>query len=118
MLGMRRYFGASNVTVPSTYTVSVAPTPLVKGSTAGSSTTGYCEAFPQNGTAPYTYTWTYVSGEVFSINHPASKQTTFTGSGESGQTLVGYYRCTVVDDVANSDSADVEVRLVFIEDRT
>lgn len=53
------------------------------------------------GNGAYTYAWTYVSGDTFTINSPTSSSTTGTTSVTVGQTKVGVYKCTVTDTATN-----------------
>lgn len=49
------------------------------------------------GNGAYTYSWTYVSGDTFTINSPTSASTTATTSVTVSQIKTGVYRCTVTD---------------------
>lgn len=56
------------------------------------------------GTAPYTYLWEYVSGDVFTITDDTASATTSSISitvdvGESA-TKTGVYKCKVTDNVS------------------
>jgi hypothetical protein len=58
------------------------------------------------GSPPYTYAWSYVSGTTATVNSATSATTTFTRTGTTdllGNTLSGYYKCTVTDSVAVTD---------------
>jgi hypothetical protein len=69
--------------------------------TSGSVTTPSVTVTPTGGTGPYTYAWTYDSGDVgFSANTASSASTTFTGSVAAGEDLVAVWRCTVTDSLA------------------
>lgn len=68
-------------------------------------TTGSAVVTAQNGQAPYTYAWNYVSGTSATVNSPTSNTTTFSRnlSGSSGGTVyTGYYTCTVTDARSNT----------------
>lgn len=77
----------------------------------GSLTSSVSAGVASGGTAPYSYAWTYVSGDVFTINSPSSNSTTFTTTLIAGQTKTGVYRLTVTDSVAATVSATVTIEL-------
>lgn len=66
--------------------------------TSGAVTTTSVTVTPTGGTGPYTYAWTYDSGDTgFSANSPTSATTTFIGSVASGEDKTAVWRCTVTD---------------------
>ena len=61
------------------------------------------------GTAPYAFAWTYVSGDVFTINSPSADTTTFTTTLTELQSKSGFYMCTVTDDALATFGVEVSV---------
>ena len=61
-------------------------------------TAGPCSATPVGGTAPFTYSWSKVSGGAIGADSSSSSSTTFTatamGGGENRNAL---FKCTVTD---------------------
>ena len=80
-----------------------APATLSKGGANGNLTSGSCTCTATGGTAPYSYSWAYVSGENATINSPVSAVTTWTHNG-TDEAVNGFFKCTVTDD--NSDTAE------------
>lgn len=89
---------------------SISPPNLYKfGSGTITSDPATCVA--QGGSAPYTYAWTYVSGQSYTINSPSSATTTFSTIISTGVLKSGVYRCTVTD--ARSASVQVDITVDF-----
>jgi len=59
----------------------------------------------------YTYAWTYVSGDSYTINSPSSATTTFTTSVVIGSPKSGTYRCTVTDSASSTANATIVVEM-------
>lgn len=76
---------------------------LTSGTATGSASGG-------SGTG-YTYAWTYVSGDSYTINAPSSAATTFTTSLIVGIPKSGVYRCTVTDSLSNTTNATITVQM-------
>jgi len=51
------------------------------------------------GSGTYTYLWSYVSGDSFTILAPTASSTAFRANGTTPVSLVGTYICTVTDTV-------------------
>jgi hypothetical protein len=69
---------------------------------------------PDGGTAPYSYLWERVSGDVVTIDSSTSAETTFSFVNSSGSFVMktGVYRCRVTDATATVVfSPDVTVTL-------
>ena len=79
-------------------------------STAATTTTS-------GGAVPYSYLWTFVSGDSFTITTPTADSTTFSklNAVAGDPVFVGVYKCTVTD--ANTITAEdtVEVTLTFVD---
>jgi hypothetical protein len=81
-------------------------------SAAGSVTSSAATAVPVNGTGPYTYVWTKVSGATLTINSPTAISTTFSGSLGNGETQTAVYKVTATDAAAAVAEATVNIALV------
>lgn len=79
---------------------------------AGAVTSSAATAVPVNGTAPYTYVWTKVSGSTFTINTPTAISTTFSASLTNGETQSAVYKVTATDAALATDEATVSISLV------
>lgn len=71
------------------------------------------------GNSPYTYSWSYVSGDDALAFDPTSASTVFarTVFVSVAQTIIlsGVYRCTVTDNIGRVISVDVTVETVHTE---
>lgn len=70
---------------------------------AGPVTTGSITCSPTGGTAPYSYAWTFVSGNSFTVDSPTSATTAFSTTLSTAETKTATYRCTITD--ANGEAA-------------
>jgi hypothetical protein len=61
------------------------------------------------GTGPYTYAWTYVSGDAFTVGQPALDTTNFSTTLGDGNQKYAIYRVTATDSLAATKTADVPV---------
>lgn len=68
-------------------------------------------ASPAGGRAPFTYTWTQISGPSGIITAPTMATTQFRATVEPFGTASLTFRCTITDAVGQSASADVEANL-------
>lgn len=70
-----------------------------------------------DGTPPYTYLWTFVSGDSFIIGTPTADNTAFAKTNDvlGDPSFVGIYKCTVTDDDLVTAEDTVEVTLNFID---
>lgn len=93
--------------------VSISPASLYKSGTGFNQTTASCTATPTGGVSTYSYAWTQISGDTFTINSASSATTTFTTSGmSSGDTRAATFRCTVTDSTGGTPltaHADIDV---------
>lgn len=69
------------------------------------------------GAGGYTYAWTFVSGDSFTIITPTSSSTTFskTNNVAGSPSFNGIYRCKVTDDNSNERTDTVSVTLTFTD---
>ena len=87
--------------VPDPLDATRAPATLNKSSANGNLTSGSCTCTETGGKEPYSYLWTYVSGENATINSPVSAATTWTHNG-TNEAVNGRFKCTVTDDDSNT----------------
>lgn len=80
-------------------------------SDAGSVTSSSAVVLPTGGTPAYTYNWTRVSGDTYTITTATAANTTFSTTLTNGQTKSGVYRCTVTDSLGATATADVTVNM-------
>lgn len=96
-----------------TFTATVTPGSLYKRVTVSSATTSSATATPSLGTAPYTYAWAYVSGDVtMTVTSASSASTTFARTGmvlHNSYTTV--WRATITDNTSATATADITVTI-------
>lgn len=90
--------------------VNVNPAALNKSGANGDLTSGIATATPSGGKAPFTFLWSFVSGDVFTINGTTIQTPDFTGNG-TDEFKSGVYKCVVTDD--NLDTAEDTVQVNF-----
>ena len=76
---------------------------------AGAAATNTVTATATFGTGPYTYAWTYVSGDAFTVGQPALDTTNFSTTLGDGNQKYAIYRVTATDSLAATKTADVPV---------
>lgn len=93
-----------------TLSVSINPTSAY-GFGTGTPSTNNVTASVSGGTAPYTYAWSYVSGDTFTTSNPTSATTHWSKSVGINDIFTGVYKCTVTDSlgVTGFDTVGVEV---------
>ena len=91
---------AISLSVASIITIGSLGTLITSGSVTGSAT---------GGTAPYTYAWTPVTADIFTVTTPTAAATTFSFTPPFEGLYVASYRLTVTDAAAGAVFADVEV---------
>jgi hypothetical protein len=64
--------------------VSLAPASFTIAGTTASQTTGGCTATVSNGQAPFTYSWSQLSGGTFTINNGSTATASFTAATSVG----------------------------------
>jgi hypothetical protein len=105
-------YGASGVTPPPAFSVSVSPaTASISYSSTGSQTTNTVTATPVNGDgACCTYAWTRLSGSaVPGVNSPSSATTSWTGSAVSPNSYSSVWQVTATDSTATPPTATATV---------
>ena len=87
-------------------TAAIAPT-LAYGARfgIGTATTNSVTCTPTAGTSPFTYAWTRVSGDIFTVTSPTAATTTFSKTVAPGAIYTGVYRCTITDSLGATASA-------------
>jgi hypothetical protein len=73
---------------------------------------GYTTCTVNGGTAPYTYAWTYASGDNMTITAPTSATTGFQSGVTPGNEKDGTFICTVTDATGKTAQGAVSVTLV------
>ena len=95
-IGSAKYF-ASTAAV-ATYVAFVTPDSLLREDLSpGAQTSNQATANVEGGVGPFTFAWTRVSGDTFTINTDTADNTTFTAIGSSGSELSGVYKVTSTD---------------------
>lgn len=108
-ISISSFYGTS-ASVP--LSISISPSSLYDTRIGGGSlTSSPATGTGAGGTAPYTYAWTYVSGNSYTIDSPGLATTTFTTSLTAGQLKSGVYRCTVTDSLSATASATITVEM-------
>jgi hypothetical protein len=95
--------------------VSISPANVdvsaAAGSPSGTVTSNTATAAASGGTSPYTYAWTFVSGDTFTLSAASSAATTFSRLLFAGSTAQGTYRVTATDAASATATADITVNL-------
>lgn len=83
--------------------LSVVASPANLGGSSGQTTVGPSVAMPIGGTAPYTYAWTYYTGDLsVTAGSPTAASTNFSiPSLLPGDSTSAIFYCTVTDSGAN-----------------
>ena len=113
-VGSVSFFPAVSVTA--VYGIFITPDSLSKSNLpVGAATSNRATGNVTGGTGPFTFAWTQVSGDIFTINSPTDDNTTFSTTGVSGQEKSGIYKLTVTDTGAGNaeESDNVDVSFQF-----
>lgn len=89
--------------------VSLSPTSLYTTRVGNGSVTSAAVTATASGGTGYTYAWTLISGNSYTINSPAAAATTFTTTVSVGFFKSGVYRCTVTDSLGRTAYAEITV---------
>lgn len=109
-ISIRDFYGTSNTPPP--LSASISPNPTYGSRTgAGSVTAGPATVAPSGGVAPYSYSWSRVSGDAFTINSPTAYATTFTAAVPAGVLRFGIYQCVVTDSLGATVAPNTTVEL-------
>lgn len=80
----------------------------------GALTTDAVTVTASNGTAPYTYSWTKVSGTTLTLSNASGASTTFSYTGTVGNTITAVYQCVVTDAISDTVNAgSVSITLTY-----
>jgi hypothetical protein len=80
----------------------------------GTVTSAAVTVTPSGGTAPYTYSWEWLNGDLaVSADTPTAATTTFSGLIEGIATAFAYFRCLVTD--ANGSTVYTETVTVQLD---
>lgn len=111
-ISIQNFYGTAKVTA---LAVSISPSSLYTTRVgAGTVVSAPATATASGGSGGYTYAWTYVSGNSFSVTSPTSASTTFSTSLLAAQYKLGVYRCTVTDSLSNTAHADITIEFEAI----
>lgn len=77
----------------------------------GTVTSDPATGIASGGSGGYSYAWTFVSGNSYTINNPFTDTATFSTFLSAGQFKSGNYRCTVTDSSSATAFADIQVDL-------
>lgn len=95
--------------------ITVSPAGAGGGASSSSSITvysSYVTVTPSGGTAPYSYSWSKVSGDAITANAPTSATTNFSANLAPGDFLSAVFKCAVTDAAGvSADSPTVNVTL-------
>jgi len=90
--------------------VNISPGNVYAGGYTAIITTQTVTANGVGGSAPYTYSWTKVSGALVNVLSATSAATAFNATGMISPTdRVAVYRCTVTDSLAATSYSDINV---------
>ena len=90
-----------------TFSASASPISATGSGLSGVVQTNIVTVTPAGGTGPYTYAWTYVSGDTVTVLSPTSAATRF--SSATGAEAV--YKCTVTDSLAATAVVNVGISI-------
>lgn len=98
MLGASGFLPLSVIITPNPCTQTQATAPITVGPTIMNVT---------GGSGSFTYSWTYLDGDILSIDTPAAQSTTFTtGAMPFGSSKAGDYTGTVTDTITGLSASD------------
>lgn len=89
------------------FSATASPISAVGSGLGGTVQTNTVTVTPAGGTGPYTYSWTYVSGDTVTVLSPTSAATRF--SSATGAEAV--YKCTVTDSLAATAVVNVGISI-------
>lgn len=96
--------------------ISADPTDVGGSASSSSSsitiTSRYTTVTVTGGVAPYTHSWTQVSGDVMTATDPSSSTTAFYASVPPSESLSADWRDTVTDAGGSTATVDVTVQLI------
>ena len=112
MTGIVAFF-ASSQTVIAALSVSILPSPNFKVGNVATVTTSATTATPVGGAGPYTYAWTYRSGDVtITCSANTAQAPTFQATGMvSPEIRETTWRCVVTDSVLSTTFSDVLIHI-------
>ena len=91
--------------------VTANSTTATRGTNNTGNVSATSTAAPVGGSSPYTYSWTYVSGDSFTIINANSITATFTRSVSPNDNFTGNYRVTLTDILGLTAMANISVNL-------
>ena len=109
------YYGTAELTTGDPLTVTTSLDQSTYVGSVSPQVTASVTITASGGSSPYTYAWTKVTGDTFTVTSPTAASTTFSTSADNqtdGEQAI--YRCTVTDDDGNKASIDVGVLAIYI----
>ena len=108
-ISIRNFYGTA-ATGP--LSIIISPSSLYNiFSGTGTVTSDPATGIASGGSGGYSYAWTFLSGNGYTINNPFTDTATFSTFLSAGQFKSGNYRCTVTDSSAATAFADIQVDL-------
>lgn len=108
-ISIRNFYGTA-ATGP--LSIIISPSSLYNiFSGTGTVTSDPATGIASGGSGGYSYAWTFVSGNSYTINNPFTDTATFSTFLSAGQFKSGNYRCTVTDSSSATAFADIQVDL-------
>ena len=90
--------------------VNISPGNVYAGGYTATITTLTVTAYGVGGSAPYTYSWTKVSGNAINVASALTAATAFNATTMvSPSDRIAVYRCTVTDSLAATSYSDITV---------
>jgi len=90
-----------------TFSASASPISATGSGLSGVVQTNIVTVTPAGGTGPYTYSWTYVSGDAVTVLSPSSAATKFL----SATSAEAVYKCTVTDSLLATAVVNVGISI-------
>jgi hypothetical protein len=109
------YYGAAELGTGNPLTVTTSLDQSTYVGSVSPQVTASVTITASGGVSPYSYAWTKVTGDTFTVTSASSASTTFsTSANNQSEGEQAIYRCTVTDDDGNKASIDVGVLAIYI----
>ena len=90
--------------------VNINPSGVYAGGMTATITTSNVTGMAVNGSGPFTYAWTKVSGNAINALFPTSAVTNFNATSMTSPTdRIATFRCTITDSLSASAFSDIIV---------
>lgn len=101
------------ITVPTALLVSINPNPLTVNANVAGNATGNIAAIPSGGTAPYSYSWTRISGTRSQVSNSTIANPIFNANINISDNFTETWRVFVSDAGGQSTNVNVNINFVF-----